>query len=80
MIYACDIGTTRPTRRGRRNRILGGAFAWAKLLPEQPGRVWVSEDIERLVNDISADIHTGNSVALGFEAPLFIPVPVKLRI
>src|SRR5258708_2828604 len=75
VIYACDVGTTRPARKGRRNRILGAAFAWAKLSPDEPSVVRVSQDIERLVIDLANDIQAGKSVALGFEAPLFIPVP-----
>ena len=68
VIYACDVGTTRPGPEGP-------AFAWAKLSPQEPARVRVSQDIERLVTDIANEIQGGKSVALGFEAPLFIPVP-----
>jgi len=75
VIYACDVGTTRPARKGRQNRILGAAFAWARLSPEEPSVVRVSQDIERLVIELGNDMLAGKSVALGFEAPLFIPVP-----
>lgn len=75
VIYACDVGTTRPARKGRQNRILGAAFAWARLIPEDPTVVRVSQDIERLVIEVGNDMQAGKSVALGFEAPLFIPVP-----
>ena len=68
VIYTCDVGTTRQGRKGP-------AFAWAKILPQDPTRVRVSQDIERLVTDIGTEIQGGKSVALGFEAPLFIPIP-----
>jgi hypothetical protein len=68
VIYACDVGTTRQGPHGP-------AFAWAKISPEEPTRVRVSQDIERLVADITSEIQKGKSVALGLEAPMFIPVP-----
>ena len=67
-LYACDVGTTRSSAAG-------SSFAWAKIAPEDPTRVRVSQDIEQLVVDITIEINDGKSVALGFEAPLFIPVP-----
>lgn len=73
VIYACDVGTTRSGRNGP-------AFAWAKILPqEHPIRVRVSQDIEHLVTDIATEIQEGKSVALGFEAPLFIPIPTNVE-
>jgi hypothetical protein len=69
-LYACDVGTTR-------SGAAGSSFAWAKIEPEDPARVRVSRDIERLVADISSEINVGKSIALGFEAPLFIPVPIS---
>ena len=68
VIYACDVGTTRPGPDGP-------AFAWAKISPEEPTLVRVSQNIERLVADITSEIQKGKSVAVGLEAPLFIPVP-----
>ena len=73
VIYACDVGST---RKSRRNGILGTGFGWARISPEEPGVVRVSQDIEQLVTEIGHDIQDGNSVALGFEAPLFIPVHI----
>ena len=69
MIYACDVGTT------RRSAETGlPSFAWARLNPED-GAVRVSSYIHRLVRQLESDIRQGYSVSLGFEAPLFIPVP-----
>jgi hypothetical protein len=70
-IYACDIGTT------RRSAETGlPSFAWARVNPEE-GVIQASSDIDKLVKHLQSDIRQGYSVALGFEAPLFIPVPVN---
>ena len=63
VIYACDIGSTR-----------SGAFAWARVLPglEKPR---AGKDIAALVRYLIADAEHGLSIALGFESPLFLPVP-----
>lgn len=63
-IYAVDIGTTLKRK----------AFAWAVTQPESE-EVWTSQCIESLVEAIAADLREGVSVALGLEAPLFLPVP-----
>jgi len=71
VVYACDIGSTRP--QGRNGR---PAFAWARLLPNEGSKlVQGSSGIQYLVDRLELDIERGYSVALGFEAPLFIPVP-----
>lgn len=75
VIYACDIGSTRQPRAERRNRIRGVAFAWAKVSPSEPSKVGVSQDIEKLAQSVGDDLLAGKNVALGFEAPLFFPVP-----
>jgi len=65
VIYACDIGSTRRQ-----------AFAWARLLPNKGSQsIQGSSDIQQLVKRLELDIEQGYSVALGFEAPLFIPIP-----
>ena len=64
-IYACDIGSVR-----------SGAFAWARVVSHGGGPV-ASFDIEGLVHSLRHDLNEGLSVALGFEAPLFMPVPVS---
>jgi alkylated DNA nucleotide flippase Atl1 len=68
VIYAADIGS-----------IKSGNFGWARLDPEQDathvGRNDGSE-IEELVDAIEHDLNVGtHGVALGFECPLFVPVP-----
>jgi hypothetical protein len=71
-IYAVDIGSTRLSRNSTR------AFAWACVgkVPLEQG-VRCSSDIDRLAKEIEQDLREGYSVALGFEAPLFIPVPME---
>ena len=69
-IYAVDVGTTRPEGAD------GPAFAWASVgeIPTERG-VLSSTDIVLLVSEVEKDLRNGHSVALGFESPLFIPVP-----
>lgn len=69
VIYAIDIGSTRS------HRTRGVSFAWARIYADKPDDVVVCQYIERLTTAIRSDIQTGFSVSLGFEAPLFIPVP-----
>lgn len=67
MIYAIDVGSTIPGRSGV-------AFAWSGV--NDAGReVCTGSCPEDLVNEVAARIEAGKSVALGVEAPLFIPVP-----
>ena len=67
MIYAIDVGSTIPKRGG-------AAFAWSGV--DDTGReVRTGSCPEDLVNEIADCIRTGESVSLGVEAPLFIPVP-----
>jgi hypothetical protein len=68
-IYAIDIGSTRS------NRKRGIAFAWAQVYADKPDNVVAQQNIERLAAAIRSDLQSGFSVSLGFEAPLFIPVP-----
>jgi hypothetical protein len=67
MIYAVDVGSTLPGRKGI-------AFAWAKVAEEGHQPV-ANTDPAELASSVSADLRSGHSVALGLEAPLFIPVP-----
>lgn len=69
IIYACDIGTTRCSAKTGLP-----SFAWARVNPED-GAIQASSCIDKLVQQLESDIRQGCSVALGFEAPLFIPVP-----
>lgn len=63
--YACDVGST-----------IAGNFGWARidLCSETPPSG--SDNIEELLEEISADMSSGVSVALGMEAPLYMPVPL----
>lgn len=65
VVYACDVGSTR-----------SGAFAWVRADLGQDGDEFTgSQDIEALADALVADLATGRPISLGFEAPLFIPVP-----
>jgi len=63
--YACDIGS-----------IKSGAFAWARnsSLEKTPT---ASDSIDELITCIVEDGKAGKTIALGFEAPLFMPVPTQ---
>lgn len=63
-VYAVDVGSTLQDR-----------FAWARVDPEEPEEIVGSSSIELLSEWLIADLQKCHSVALGFEAPLFIPVP-----
>lgn len=63
-IYACDVGSCRR-----------GNFAWARIGPERSARPVSSADIELLVLALRKDLTDGLNIALGFEAPSFVPVP-----
>lgn len=68
-IYAVDIGSTR-CKPG-----CGPNFAWARVDPENPSLVSTSTSIDALAVRLISDLNEDCSIALGFEAPLFIPVP-----
>jgi alkylated DNA nucleotide flippase Atl1 len=68
VIYAADIGS-----------ITSGNFGWARIDPEQ-GSAYVERndgtEIAELVDAVAFDLDVeSRSVALGFECPLFVPVP-----
>jgi hypothetical protein len=67
MIYAIDVGSTLAGGNG-------AAFAWAKV-PAAGGQLVVGTDPVGLADSVASDLRSGASVALGLEAPLFIPVP-----
>ena len=69
-IYAVDVGSTRNGERGQPPN-----FAWARVDPQMPEGLVGSFDIELLCDRLVADLKARRSVALGLEAPLFIPVP-----
>ena len=67
MIYAIDVGSTIPGRNGI-------AFAWSGV-DDDACEVCTGSCPEKLATEIATRIIAGESVALGIEAPLFIPVP-----
>ena len=71
MVYAADIGSTRFKAGGIPN------FGWVKVDPADPAALSGSSDIGKLAEQIIADLKGGRNVALGLEAPLFIPVPAE---
>jgi hypothetical protein len=71
IVYACDIGSTKhPSSTPPK-------FAWVRGDPEATTNAVGSHSIDALVRRAVVDISSGVSVALGFEAPLFIPVPLQ---
>jgi hypothetical protein len=69
MIYAIDVGSTIPK---------GGvvAFAWCGV--DDHGKVHSEGNCpSELANEIAEHLRRGQSVALGIEAPQFIPVPAN---
>ena len=65
IVYAVDIGSVPKKNLG-----------WARS-PEgsMPIQKDVGNDIDALVEAISKDLQDGRPVAVGFEAPMWIPVP-----
>jgi hypothetical protein len=64
-VYCADIGS-----------VASGRFGWAKLRPGGSEEVcYGTESITDLVEAVAADIGQDNAVAIGFECPLFVPVP-----
>lgn len=68
-VYAADIGSTRTDSMRRP----GSGFGWARLL--DTGEIEGSHAITDLAASVTRDLRAGYTVALGFEAPLSIPVP-----
>lgn len=65
VIYAVDVGKTREPPN----------FAWARVGSEGDRDIIASSDIRILISRLEHDFKRGHSVALGFEAPVFIPIP-----
>ncbi len=64
-VYACDIGSVKSDN-----------FAWSRVESLQDPPI-ASGDIDELLVHLVCDAQSGASVALGFEAPLFMPVPSR---
>jgi len=64
-VYCADVGS-----------VSAGRFGWARSKPatgfEETYDTSMPSD---LVDAVCAELHAGNPVALGFECPLFVPVP-----
>jgi len=71
IVYACDIGST------RHPKATPPKFAWVRVDPEDTSNAVGSHSIDALVRHAARDLSAGFSVAIGFEAPLFIPVPLQ---
>lgn len=66
-VYACDVGSTRSSKP---------TFAWVRLDSTKiQNRITAYSSIEKLLEKLRQDVHESRDIALGFEAPLFIPVP-----
>ncbi len=73
-VYCCDIGSTLPRKNG------DVCFAWAKsAFPAQSTEIMGGSGIASLASSIEADFVSGTPVAIGFEAPLSVPVPSEVE-
>jgi hypothetical protein len=63
-VFCADIGS-----------IARGKFAWARRLEGEDDELHVRSSIKSLAEAVVYQLERGRPVALGFEAPLFIPVP-----
>lgn len=63
-VFCADIGS-----------IPNGRFAWARRLPGGLDEIHDPARIESLVDAVAAHLVVGRPAALGFEMPLFVPVP-----
>ena len=70
-VYAVDVGSVARKR-------LGWARAYAPDGKVDPRAQ--ETDIERLVDMLAADLQASRPVALGFECPLYIPVPARAQL
>ena len=66
-MYCADIGSV---QRGR--------FGWVRSDSQSDGQiVQDGTDIAKMVEAVATDLADGRPVALGFECPLFVPVPTE---
>lgn len=65
VVHCADIGSVRR-----------GNFGWARLAIDACNTVCNTGcEIRKFTDAIAADLNAGHLVALGFECPLFVPVP-----
>jgi hypothetical protein len=69
-VVTVDVGSTLLSERTKSR-----AFAWARVGLSPPIGMSSSQDPDLLVERLAEDLKNECSVALGFEAPLFIPIP-----
>ena len=64
VIHCADIGS-----------VAQGNFGWARLDCAETPTCTIGQDIREFADAIAVDLNSNRPVALGFECPLFIPVP-----
>lgn len=64
VIYCADIGS-----------VATGKFGWARRDCAKTQDRIVDQDIRKFIERIGSDLDCNHPVALGFECPLFVPVP-----
>lgn len=65
IVHCADIGS-----------VSRGNFGWARLTVDEPGASCTTgRDIGQFADIVAADLNSGAHVAIGFECPLFVPVP-----
>lgn len=70
VVYCADIGS-----------VMRGNFGWARLACDVATEPCTTgQDIAEFADLIAADLNAGANVALGFECPLFVPVPEDPRL
>lgn len=67
IVYCADVGS-----------ISKGNFGWARL-DANGGGTHVGGDIEHLVASVALDLREERPVALGFECPLWVPLPADSK-
>lgn len=66
IIHCADIGSVKK-----------GNFGWARLAADDPGAVCTTgRNIGQFTEIVANDLNAGHQVALGFECPLFLPIPI----
>src|SRR4051812_36154370 len=65
-VYAVDVGSVSQHKLG---------WACARSLGERADPAAAETDITRLVDGVARDLSAGRRIALGFECPVYVPVP-----
>ena len=64
VVYCADVGS-----------IAKQNFAWARIDSGERSTAQTGQDIEILAESVGQDLDRGRRVSLGFECPLFVPLP-----